>query len=394
MGYLVFLMALFYLIQTFSQNPGIFSLPLAIYLKEELHFSAAQLQAFLGLLVIPWMIKPLYGMISDGLPIFEYRRKSYFILCYSLAAVIFGWLASRGSYTVFAIGAGLMISSTCIAFSDVLTDAKMVEEGRVLNKTAVLQAAQWAALYLGVALMGYLGGIIAERATLSFAFGLTALAPLSGLAATLIFMRNEKRIEKGGASIGKSLCALWLGVKSSRFLAVAAFIVFLNFSPTPPLFYYQRDILKFNKEFIGIFDAVSALSSMIGAIVFGFAARKISRKLLLNLIIGLNALSYLGLIWMYDQRSAVVVALFIGFTGIIASLGILELAAKTCPNDAEGTSYALLMSIYNLSGQYGGGLIGGWLWDRGVAFSSLVMIGASFTLLCWFLIPLLRLERE
>lgn len=34
-----------------------------------------------GLSSIPWMIKPLYGFLSDAVPLFGYRRRSYLVLC-------------------------------------------------------------------------------------------------------------------------------------------------------------------------------------------------------------------------------------------------------------------------------------------------------------------------
>jgi len=78
---------------------------------------------------------------------------------------------------------------------------------------------------------------------------------------------------------------------------------------------------------------------------------------------------------------------------MIATLGILELAARLCPAGAEGTAYALLVSIYNLAGKPAA-IIGARMYDNGVPFAALVIIGSIFTLLCWFLIPLLKLEKE
>jgi BT1 family len=33
-----------------------------------------------GVFTLPWVLKPLYGFMSDGLPIFGYRRRSYMLL--------------------------------------------------------------------------------------------------------------------------------------------------------------------------------------------------------------------------------------------------------------------------------------------------------------------------
>jgi BT1 family len=36
--------------------------------------------AAVGVFTLPWVLKPLYGFMSDGLPIFGYRRRSYMLL--------------------------------------------------------------------------------------------------------------------------------------------------------------------------------------------------------------------------------------------------------------------------------------------------------------------------
>ena len=35
----------------------------------------------------PWVVKPLYGFLSDTLPIFGYRRRSYLIICGLLGTI-------------------------------------------------------------------------------------------------------------------------------------------------------------------------------------------------------------------------------------------------------------------------------------------------------------------
>jgi hypothetical protein len=50
------------------------------FLKDELLLSPVQVSAMMGIVSIPWMIKPLFGFISDSAPIFGYRRRSYLII--------------------------------------------------------------------------------------------------------------------------------------------------------------------------------------------------------------------------------------------------------------------------------------------------------------------------
>lgn len=393
---LICIMVLFYLIQAYGSNPGLFDIPLTIYLKESLKLSPAQLATFSSVIFIPWLIRPLYGIIGDAVTIFGYQFKSYFFICYTLALAVFLGLSGFQSYTISLLASGMILVNITIAFSDVLTDKIMVVQGRILDNTARLQAAQWTALGFGSALLYYIGGWLAQNSNLSIAFLITAIVPLIGLVSTFLLLADEKKQQKT-VSIKSSLRALLSAVRSRRLLAILGFIACLEFSLVPSLVYYlvyyYKDILKFDAQSIGVLGAFEAFANGLGAITFGIFAFRISRQLLLNLAIGLTAVSTLGLLFIQNMQSAVLVCLFFGFFAMIAMLGVLEIAAKACPVGVEGSTYALLMSVYNLAKQPGA-ILGGYLYGWGVPPSTLVIISAVFTMLCWFLIPLLRLERE
>ena len=393
---LICIMVLFYLIQTYGCNPGLFGLPLTIYLKESLGLSPAQLASFSSLIFTPWLIRPLYGIIEDAIPIFGYQFKSYFFICYGLALVVLLGLGGFQVNTINVLAGCLIILNVCIAFSDVLTDKIMVVQGRILDNTAGLQAAQWSALGFGKALLYYISGWLAQNSHLSIAFLVTAIVPLIGLVATFLLLGDEKK-QHTTVSMKSSLNSLWLALKSQRFLAIIAFIACLEFTLVPPLVnyivYYYKDILKFDAQFIGVLGTFEAFANGLGAIVFGIFASRISRQLLLYLAIGLTAVSMLGLLFIQNMHSAILVSVFFGFFAMIAMLGVLELAARACPVGVEGTTYALLMSVYNLAKQPGP-ILGGYLYDWGVPVSILVIISAGFTILCWFLIPLFKLEQS
>ena len=48
---------------------GLACLAQTFLLKDELHLNPAKKSATMGILVLPWTIKPLYGFLSDGFPI-------------------------------------------------------------------------------------------------------------------------------------------------------------------------------------------------------------------------------------------------------------------------------------------------------------------------------------
>jgi predicted MFS family arabinose efflux permease len=77
---------------------------------------------------------------------------------------------------------------------------------------------------------------------------------------------------------------------------------------------------------------------------------------------------------------------------MIIQLIFLDLAAKACPKLAEGTFFALLMSIFN-GGSQVSNITGGWLYGQ-IGFTTLIFISAAFTALCWLLVPLLKLDES
>ena len=90
---------------------------------------------------------------------------------------------------------------------------------------------------------------------------------------------------------------------------------------------------------------------------------------------------------------AMVVSVFVGLSYMTASMVQFDLAARACPIHAAGTTFAMLMSLSNLSLSLSAAL-GGWLFDRWAgdwgettAFRLLVLAGAMSTSLCWFLVP-------
>lgn len=57
-----------------------------------LHSLLMQVAVLTGLGAAPWVVKPLYGFISDTVPIFGYRRRSYLIICGILGEMACLWL--------------------------------------------------------------------------------------------------------------------------------------------------------------------------------------------------------------------------------------------------------------------------------------------------------------
>src|SRR5262245_17579645 len=80
-------LALLFAVVYFAQ--GMWYLPnqtITIVLKDR-GLSAGQVATFFTITTLPWLLKPLYGLVSDFFPLFGRRRKSYFLLTTAVAGL-------------------------------------------------------------------------------------------------------------------------------------------------------------------------------------------------------------------------------------------------------------------------------------------------------------------
>ena len=73
---LMLFFGLVYVVEGLGQTGGLIAQPLNYYLKQTFGWTAPQVTAYLTILNLPWIIKPVYGIVLDFLPLFGYRRKS------------------------------------------------------------------------------------------------------------------------------------------------------------------------------------------------------------------------------------------------------------------------------------------------------------------------------
>jgi MFS family permease len=386
-------LALVFAVVYFAQ--GMWYLPnlsITFLLKETLGLSAAQTAAFFSITVIPWLIKPAYGLLSDFVPLFGRRRKSYFLLTTGLAALAGATLSLLGSHTYWNVALFFTLMGLGLAFTDVLTDATMVEHGQRLGLTGAFQAVQWAAISIASILVGVGGGWLAQHAPLSATFALAATFPLVSFT-TVLWAIREPRVEAGGRQFWETWLAIRGAIGSRHLWIVAGFIFFYNFSPSfgPALVYYSTDVLKFSKIFLGSLESLQYASGVAGAALYFAFSKSYPFRWLIHFAIGAGVVSTLAYLGYVGRLSAVVIALAFGGIGMIIQLTFLDLAARACPKQAEGTFFALLTSVFN-GGVQLSQIVGGQLYDL-LGFTRLILISAAFTALSWLLVPLLRPDR-
>jgi predicted MFS family arabinose efflux permease len=364
--------------------------PMQVVLKERDRLSAGQVADFLLISTIPWLIKPAYGLLSDFVPLFGRRRTSYFLTTSGLAAAAGLTLAFLPHHDYWGMAGLFTAMGFGLAFTDVLTDALMVEHGRATGLTGALQSVQWFAIYAASILVGVLGGHFAETRNLHAVFLLAACFPLLSFTMAALFVR-EPRPRADAAAFGATWRAIRAAALDRTVWLVAGFIFFFNFSPSfgPAFLYYQTDVLKFDQRFIGLLGSLQAVGYMIGALIYAPLSRRVSLKTTILVMIGVSAAATFGYLVYRDRTSAIVIDTSFGVLAMLTQLAFLDLAAKACPPQVEATFFALLMSVYNLAVQLSTN-VGARLYDH-IGFTGLVFVSAGMTALAYLLVPWVRI---
>ncbi|MBF8288780.1 MAG: major facilitator superfamily MFS 1 [Candidatus Rokubacteria bacterium] len=123
--------------------------------------SAGQVAGFFAITTVPWLIKPVYGLLSDFVPLFGYHRRSYLLLTSATAAAAGLFLGVTGDHAYWRMAAFFTLMALGLAFTDVLVDALMVENGKPMGMTGAFQSVQWGAITTASILVGELGGYLA-----------------------------------------------------------------------------------------------------------------------------------------------------------------------------------------------------------------------------------------
>jgi len=347
---------------------GLARLAQTFLLKDELHLGPAEMSALTGVFSLPWTIKPLYGFISDGFPIFGYRRQSYLILCGILGSAFYLALSSNfwgivdNQWTMTLTIVSLLGSSATIAFSDVVADGIVVQETRDAKDPKVaggLQSLCWGSAAVGGLSSAYFSGSLLEIMSPRNVFGLTAVLPL--LVAFTATSINETRIAEDDADLdpSKQIQDLWMAIKKPEIWRPALFMFLWQSTPTSDgaFLYFMTNDLGMGPEFLGRVRLVTSAASLLGVWVYQKFLRTVAIKDILFWSAIISApLGLTSLILISHANRAIGIPdgafvfgddVALAILGQVAFLPTLVLAARLCPPGVEAVLFATLMSIFN-----------------------------------------------
>ena len=367
---------------------GLAALAKSFFLKDELHLSPSEAAVVTSVSSLPWLVKPLWGFISDTIPLFGYKRKSYLCLMGVLGCVAWSTL-SQGVAVVdnrwtasflFAIGA------LSIAFSDVLIDSIVVERARESedkSTTGSLQSLCWGMVAFGGIASSYFSGELVEEKGSAFVFACTAVFPLMIASAAFLVKEERKNTEvaviagseetkafemenNNNGSVmeaGKeTLSTLWSVVRQKQIWGPALFMYLWQATPSPgsAMFYFSTNELHFSPEFLGRVSFARSLAALGGVGLYNAYFKYVPLKkmftysAILATALGSTQLllvsGYNRELGISDELFALTDSAVLTVLGEISFLPVLVLAAKICPKGVEATLFASLMSLFNFGG--------------------------------------------
>ena len=383
-----------YLLLCFNSGiSSITSLAVNYYFKDKLKIEPSFLSQIMAFMRIPYMLKPVYGLLTDMFPIFGYRRKFYIIISALLCSL--GWLIfSLIKLDVYQSALCLFIINVNLSFSTVLSQAIFVEigkltyNGELVGNTKDLVSVYFIVKNLGLILAATLKGILIEIFSIETVFLINSLNQTIMLLAGIILIedkvsnKEEENKEKlltsstenneNESKTNNSLSTLFEYIFQSKILIPYFFVLIFLSTPvyTETMFYYCSNILKLTPNKFGIIQTFQMGGNLLIVFIYkNFISKRFSFKQTLTLsriVLFLTLLPNYFLVNGYTQKYIndfyiVLITTSSNFIlTTVASLPVFNLAAKLSPKNLEGTVYAIFVSAISL-GQIDSTLFGSWL---------------------------------
>ena len=344
------------------------------YFKDKKKVETANLTRILIIFKIPYLIKPLYGLLLDFFPIFGYKKKSYLFICFLVN--ISSWylfIISNDKNMYFSIICLLFIhislSFTTVIGSAVQVDlSKMYENDKsnIGEKTSELMSEYFIIKSLGTLIPSYFKGFLIEKYTNDIIFYISALISVIILISDLLLVEEkltkktkEKKLsssllekkKKKNKDENKTEQILNL-IKNKNIIILLSLIFILESSPfcASPLFYYETNILNLNPKDLGYIDFLSQITIIIVIFIYKNLCFKYNFKAI-TFFVRICQFALFSLIYMLIIRNTqkyiddyylvtITITLHEGFNSL-GKLPYSLLAILFSPLNLEATTYSL-----------------------------------------------------
>jgi len=357
--------------------------PLSYYLIDELDVSSTNYNAYFTLVALPWSLKFILGSISDGIPIFQYRRKSWLLIGWILYILSCLCLAmfGRPSFIATAIFSFLMTCSYILA--DVCNDALCVERARHEQEEikGAIQTAGYTIRAYGCIVGATLGTMLYNTATWGWGLTIAQLLALSGLIPLTNMIPSFWSLEEIATKnhITPSFKEIYwnifetLQLKAVWYPMIFIYTYYIFQIPNGAWTNFLVEGLEFSDFELGLLTVSGALLYWVGMMVFKlflFDSGWRNIYLFTSLVNFVFSIGQVVLILRYNKVLGIPDIVFalgdsaiMYFLWAINSMPTSIMFVMLCPEGSEGVTYALLTTIANLAWSVS--------FDIGTAFTSI-----------------------
>jgi folate/biopterin transporter len=375
-----------YLIIAFNQGlASISELAVSYFFKDALKIEPAKLSQIMSFISIPWMIKPIFGLITDLLPMCGYRRKVYIILCGLLNVLCWTCMATMNQ-DVSSATALLLLINLGLSFSTVVGEAIVVELSQ-LSKEDSSKTKDYVSLfffckYVGALFSAYMKGLLVEKMNIRGVFLIASILPWLLVISGLVLMEdsikksthstygtigsqetNAETSPSNSSDTSHSLIKEFCEFMCKKYVIIPTIFIIV-FMATPsyndPFFYFLTDELKFTPTDLGKISFFSTLATLIAIWMYQQYFKSCNFKMMITIGSILSFIfSFCGYILVLrfnlklgisDYLLVLVSNSFLSMLGELILMPMLALAAQLCPKNLEGTVYSLFMSALNFGG--------------------------------------------
>ncbi|XP_014502605.1 probable folate-biopterin transporter 2 [Vigna radiata var. radiata] len=350
------------------------------YMKDVQKVQPSEAQIYKGITSIPWVVKPIWGLLTDVLPFFGYRRRPYFIFAGIIGVVSMLLLSLHENLHLVLALLSLTAGSAGVAIADVTIDACVAQNSISHPSLAAdMQSLCAASSSIGSLFGFFISGVFVHLIGPMGVFGLMTIP--AGLVVSVGFLLYEPRMHHTSYRQVKqnfvdASKAMWTTLKSEDVWRPCLYMylsIALSLDVREGMFYWYTESKggpSFSQESVGFIFSISSVGSLLGAILYQYALKEYAFRNLLfwtQLIYGLSGMLDLVLVLRWNLKFGIADYVFVVIVESIAQMTnrlkwmpMLVLSSKLCPSGIEGTFFALLMSIDNvglLSAAWGGGFV-------------------------------------
>ncbi|XP_050159875.1 probable folate-biopterin transporter 6 isoform X3 [Malus sylvestris] len=315
------------------------------YWKDVQKLQPSVVQLYIGLYYIPWLMKPVWGLLTDVFPVRGYRRRPYFVLAGVIGTVSALTVAFSGNLAAVVALTWLIGVTAGVAIADVTIDACIARNSIEIRSLASDLQSLCGFCSSAGALVGYsTSGFFVHHLGPQGALGLLAIPPI--FLTVLGFVIYEQRSTN---------------LHSQRKRAVEEVGVAMSGI-------YKT--IKLPQEFVGMIYAVGAVASIVGVLIYHKTLKNYPFRNLVffaQLLYAMSGLLDLTFILRWNLALGIPDYFFVimeecvfRIVTKIRWMPMIVLSTRLCPLGIEGTFFALLMcidSLGSLSSKWGGGAV-------------------------------------